>query len=290
MTQSSHYFSEASVENAMPIWLVDFVATGFAWYYARAPYDIKLDHTYLAQPGLQFGKIEQTLNDRRSQVAITLPLSATIVQQLLNDPPEAQTKVTIRRLHVDRSFFYQTMQAGTFGSGIFGGHTPAQLFSGWLFGHELKLLPSARAAELTATPWRSDLGLAGSAQRTGKNCQTYLGSPLCGVDLDSYRASGVVSAVDGTTVTATFLSGQADGYWTNGTLTCGGRSRKILAHSGSTVEISTALSTLAVGASIAVTPGCDQVWEGDCVTHYSNGDNFRGQPHREVNIHTQGVL
>lgn len=290
MSGSSYYFSENTIDAAMPIWLVDFTTSADAWRYTTCPYAIDYDAHYDQQAGLSIGRIQQTTNERRSQVDISLPWSATLIASLIDDPPEEPIAVRIRRLHVDATWFYQTFGLGTFGSGIFGGHAASLLFSGWVLGHDLQQDLRRRQAVVTCTPWRSDLGSAGDCLRSGLRCQVRLGSTACGVDLSAYSESGTILTVSGRTVTAAVLGGQADGYFSGGVLTCGSLARKIVSHTGSTAVLSHAIASLAVGSGISVTPGCDHVWESDCINRFANGINFRGQPHRQVNIHTQGLL
>jgi len=100
----------------------------------------------------------------------------------------------------------------------------------------------------------------------------------CGVNPATFRESGAVSAVAGNTVTATFLGGHADDWWTKGWLeNTTGHKRMIVAHSGTTVTLQSPLLGLVPTDTVYAQAGCDGS-EATCNGKFSNIDRHLGYP------------
>lgn len=289
MTASSFYFSEASIENAQPVFLVHCTDGVDTWCWTTAPYPLQYDGlNYASEPGLIVRKHSISDSEARSAKEIAVPWSNDLVQRLLTDPPDAPVEIHIVKGHTDSTWFYQLGGQGVPGTGIGGGHAFIRHWDGWLLGHQMN---ADRTAVLHGTPWWTDLGRAGSCLRSGISCQVPLYSAACGVMRAFYQASGTLLTVDGVMITAAVFGLQADGYYTNGLLETATHQRMIQSHTGTTVVLSHAIIGLASGAAVTCYPGCDHLWASDCKARYANKENFQGQPHRaSSNMFRQGVL
>lgn len=291
MTDSSFWYSEASAENAQPVFLVHLsTLDGLShWRWTTAPYDIAYDATYSHEPGLVVHKHSVSDNDARSLKEIQVSWGNALVQTLLTDPPDSPIRVEILKGHTDTTYDYSIFQGDLFGAGIFGGHAfMVSHWKGWLKGQELK---DNMVAMLKCTPWHCDLGQAGLCLRSGVACQVPIYSDACGVDKADFASAGVVTAVDGAEITAAVFGSEADGYFSEGWFVSGSQQRRIAEHSSGSIILSHAITGLAVGASFTAYPGCDHLWDGHCATRFANQINFRGQPHRsKANMWRRGLL
>lgn len=123
-------------------------------------------------------------------------------------------------------------------------------------------------------------------------CRTDFGSPECGVSLVSgspaLTVSGTITTDSGdfyrifdssrteaddffTEGVITFLDGPASGY---------GYEVKLYLQAGGEIVTKVHLPANVAGSSYSMHAGCLKRFTEDCVGRYSNGANFRGEPHR----------
>ena len=132
------------------------------------------------------------------------------------------------------------------------------------------------------------------------NCRHQFGSQFnateigaCTLNLSSYTYTGTVASVvtDRVIFTTTGLS-QPNGYCASGILTWttgnnAGLSYSVKNHTvGANVQIELFLPTwvkIQPGDQFTITAGCDKSFS-TCVSKFSNGINFGGFPHIQVNI------
>jgi uncharacterized phage protein (TIGR02218 family) len=122
------------------------------------------------------------------------------------------------------------------------------------------------------------------------SCDTDVGSRRCGIDLDApaFKGSGhVVAAPTRRRLTASGLSGFADGWFTRGLLTFtsgenAGRAIEVKRHvpTGGHVTLELwqeAAEPIAAGTTFTVSAGCDKA-RATCAAKFANTVNFRGFP------------
>lgn len=117
-------------------------------------------------------------------------------------------------------------------------------------------------------------------------CRTQLGDTSCGVNLASWTVTGTLTSVssDGLTLWDASRS-EAAGYFDAGkiTMTSGdsaGLSMEVKSYTPGALVLQMQLPRgAAVGDTYSVHAGCSKRFAEDCVERFSNGVNFRGEPH-----------
>lgn len=100
----------------------------------------------------------------------------------------------------------------------------------------------------------------------------------CGIAKASFKTSGFVSAVAGTTIRASAFSSHPDGWFTNGWAElASGERRFIVAHVGDQITVQPAFTGLAAGTAIDAYAGCDRT-EATCAAKFNNLVNHLGFP------------
>lgn len=164
----------------------------------------------------------------------------------------------------------------------------------WNAPHQHMLLRRWTAGTISRSGGRFVMELKGAAaafdavcgRRVLRQCDAVLGDKRCGVNADDPRftAIGTVMQSSGLTLTVTGIEGFASGWFMQGLLTWksgenAGRSVRILAHSGSSLNvIEQPVLRVAAGDSFRVVAGCDKSFV-NCKAKFANGINFRGFPH-----------
>lgn len=100
----------------------------------------------------------------------------------------------------------------------------------------------------------------------------------CGLDKNSFKLSGFVTAVGATSVRATVFASQADGWLNNGWAElASGERRFIVSHVGDAIVLGSAFSSLPLGTAIDAYAGCD-LSETVCRVKFNNLVNHLGFP------------
>lgn len=104
----------------------------------------------------------------------------------------------------------------------------------------------------------------------------------------AYEVNATVTGIaeDGTELTSTTFSGQANGYYTRGFLKWGDYWRMIVDHTGSVITLRFNMPGFTTGQSVYVYPGCDKQL-GTCIDKFSNQLNFFGHPYIPLDNPTQ---
>jgi len=114
-------------------------------------------------------------------------------------------------------------------------------------------------------------------------CRHVLFSTQCGVTKATYKFTGTVDAINGTTITVTGLNGETDGYYEGGYAKFGSYDyRMITSHVGNDIVIYNSVPGLVVTTAVDVYPGCDHS-ETDCKDKFSNLVNYGGFPYIPTN-------
>lgn len=115
-------------------------------------------------------------------------------------------------------------------------------------------------------------------------CPYELGETACGVNLASWTTTGSVTTVTNQFQFVDSSRAEADDYFTAGNLTWTtgdntGYSMKVKKHTGTTIKLSQQMpNDIQAGDQFSIVAGCQQRYEADCRTKFSNGDNFGGFP------------
>lgn len=118
---------------------------------------------------------------------------------------------------------------------------------------------------------------------TAPNCDAKLGDARCGVDLGALTVSGTVTtATSRQAFTDSALAQPAHYFryglvtWLTGENADARMEVKSFASGGIVTLQLPMIGAIAVGDTFEISPGCDKVRTGDCITKFSNAINFRG--------------
>ncbi len=177
-------------------------------------------------------------------------------------------------------------------------------------GFVVSVLPEGNTLTLTATLLGKRLDRSAPSDVFGKNCNTYVFSPRCGLNEADYRCTGTIVpddlSSDGLTLTVPALSGGTGGPYADGLFapsgilrTGEGRSRQVVTIVASVMSGGGVVLTLqrplwrdliaSGGQAAQLVPGCGGQYVADCTNKFANADNFRGEPFIPDYIEQAGV-
>lgn len=200
--------------------------------------------------------IDYSQEDTAQNVTVRLLRSDPVAQMFIAYSPVAPVAVTIIRKH--RS---QTEEMV-----IFVGKVVAASFD----GPEASLV----CAPISEVFRRQVPGIIFQSQ-----CNWALYGAGCGVAKASFKDSGTLAAVAGTTLTAAVFATRADGWFNNGWIElANGDRRFVINHVGGQVALQSAFPpTLVAGAAIDAYAGCDRS-EATCAAKFNNLVRHLGFP------------
>ena len=157
------------------------------------------------------------------------------------------------------------------------GHIP--LRTGWL--GEVQTQGERFVAEVRGLTQQLSQTLG---ERYSPGCRAQLGDAKCAVDLSGFTHTGTITNVTSRSVFADAAHEQADGFFTNGTITLtsganAGYTMEVKNYSDDTFVLTLPLpADVEVGDSYSAVAGCDKTL-ATCIATFSNAENFRGEPH-----------
>lgn len=271
---------EQSAFSGQPIMLYEFIRTSGAttvrWHYTNADRDIKYNtNTYLAVP-ISDGGIRLSSEAASTEFNVTMPIQSDFCTsfRLAGAVPSDSVYLRVRRSHagevvgIDGDAPEIVNDALVVWVGTVNGITQIDELQG-----------RVSCAMLSASLKRG--GLRYGYQ---KNCPHVLYAPnSCKVDKELFRVTGVVTAIDGFTVSADEFAIQPDGWFNGGfieyALPDGLMERRMITlHTTTDVTLISFPAGLVVGATVAVFPGCDRTVD-TCVAKFNNLANYGGFPH-----------
>ncbi len=262
-----------------PVWLyrIEFGGT-WKFYAASATAYEQTDHDIFDFPDLfdtedlfvlkwaaspiRHTRIERTTELEKSNVRLVLPRTDPLVQVIRDDLGWTDTEVRI--LHTYRN----------------DGDAERQIkFIGRVVGVVSGIVAATLDCEHSLTTTRRK-ALSAVVQRP---CRHALYHGGCGLSLAAFQVAGTATALTGAVVTVTEAATQADGYYSGGIMSFGGRLQLITKHAGSALTLLSDLDGLADEistsgtAAVLIAPGCDQTMT-TCAGRFGNLDNFGGFP------------
>lgn len=115
-------------------------------------------------------------------------------------------------------------------------------------------------------------------------CRAQLGDARCGKDLDAYRVTGMISAVDSQYAFTDADREEESGYFAYGSVTFtsganSGLSMEVKEFSNGRFGLFLPMPhAMAEGDTYSAVAGCDKRFD-TCISRFSNAVNFRGEPH-----------
>jgi uncharacterized phage protein (TIGR02218 family) len=133
-------------------------------------------------------------------------------------------------------------------------------------------------ATIIVSPFATRLKRSGLIRRFSRLCPYPLYSGKCGVNANTYKASGTVSSVIGLVVNSSTFSGYSDRYFDGGWLDANGYTRMIVNHVGASVTLATPIPNLAAGMAFDAYRGCNHTLS-ECDTIFGKSLDFGGCPY-----------
>lgn len=254
-----------------PVRLFVFSRQGLVWRYCSAPQDLTIGSvTYLAAQ-IDRSEIRQTVERAKDKVKITFaylrdPNAATYpATQALGDnwhpyTPSDTMRVTCLSTHI--------------------GDTDPPIVE-WM---GIVSQPEFTDVELTLTcePGTAIAMALQQGPKWQRGCwkTVYSTGPRgCGLALDAFEVSGVLTAAVGLTLTAAEFAAaplSLAGGWVEWTRTDGlVERRSIMSHSGTSIGLLYGAADLAAGLSVVARPACEQTWAA-CSARFPDPENHYG--------------
>lgn len=246
-----------SDDNAVLVELYHFIVGTTEYRYASTEdayivsgqADTQLNGTYLGSAGepIEASAPVHSRDLNQSQMTARIARDHPIAQLFYGAPPTQVSKLYIYRTHLGDA------DVKRFWAGDFVGCD--------LAGQKLTLEPKLSRMRRSSLRWRFQ-----------GPCNLIFGSPRCGVDLESLKATGTLDAIDGVVLTSTTFGLQADGYYDLGKLRLdSGELRYITKHVGDDVTVRMPFTNATVGDGFDVFPGCNH--GSDCADRWDNKPN-----------------
>lgn len=251
---------ETSVDDGEPVEFYIFRRGSVQFAYTSADHSILYGGTNYESAALRRTSIDVSAEMQRNNVKISTARDFYITDLFRVTPPSDVITVTIQRMHEFDA-------------------NPVTIWSGRVINAEW----NSEGAELVAEPVYTSLRRVGLRKIYQRACSHVLYSGECGLNINTWRTTSTVSAINGLTLTIPGASSFADGYFSGGFVEFipsgfGYYERRFIrSHVGSSVRITAGLIGLAVGASIRLYPGCDHT-TATCSGKFSNLPNYGGFP------------
>jgi len=247
----SYAIRENSVQAGDPVELYKFEAAGEAWRVTSG----QRPRVYLGEVyeplAITRSELSQTLEQQSGRITITLPRDHAIAQQFRGYLPAEPVRLTLARGHEGE----------------------AEIIA--YTGFEVLSAKFGDACELTVGPPQEKLKRRIPPQEYQRRCNHILFDAGCTLDREDFREPATLTFVSGVTVRAAEFATLGSGWFDSGYLEKGNERRMILRHVGDTIELITAMPSLAVGDAVDVFAGCLRT-ASVCNSKFSNLVNFLG--------------
>lgn len=191
----------------------------------------------------------------KSDISINIARTNPLAQLFIGPPPDDILRLIIYKYHVGDSEFTQLWKGRVTGASVSGSEMT-----------------------LSCEPLYTSLKRVGLRAKFQVQCPLMVGSALCGVNLEAFKISTTVAAVNGTTVTLASDGGKPNGWLAGGMFVSGGGTKRmILSQTGAILKITHPARALSVGESILAYAGCDHNF-ATCRDKFSNHLNYGGCP------------
>ena len=245
---------ESSVESSRPIEVYEFGLGVTSYRYTSAEDDITLGTDTFEKEAIKRGPIVQGSDDRDAILEIMTPALNTFVRKYIDIVPGQLASLSVIRVQRDEPTPWTQAL-------VYKGYVQSVKFP--KNGQEAVI--AVRSIESTASrpiPRFTYQGL----------CNNFLYDGSCGVDSNSFKFTGPVSAVSGNTITVTGASGEIDGYYNNGYVKPAGIQdfRMILDHTGDVLTLMLPFGEALAGTNVDIFAGCNLAIAGHCDTRFSN--------------------
>lgn len=258
---------EDSLDKGRIVRLYRFFRGGLTWLYTTHTANVTWQQsTYTSTPGLSDDGLRQTGQATADAMNITAPADFGVAQLWRGTPPGGAMNLTIYDAH----WLGDQDSSGIVGAVAWAGQVT-----------DVKWTASDRC-RLTCQSLSTLLDRQGLRLTWQRECPHAFGDKNCGADVSKWQVKGVISAMTGSTITASALRGYSANWFTGGWLewSIGGgetEARGVEAYSGTTVTLTGGTGGLNVGDTVYVYPGCPGTTTA-CINNFDNINNFGGCP------------
>lgn len=259
----SYAGQDQSEQASIPVLLFMVVQGATEWDLTSAPVEITGRVSKTWTPAVivpeEFGQSGELAKD---PLRFQLPLSHSLSQSFLLDPPDVVTTVTVYRTHYDDEETIVYWKGRVLDTAITGGVMTLECES--IF---------------------SRLRRIGAAPVWSKTCRHVLFGQGCRLQASAFAEALTVTGLAGNGIILTIPAAEAHADMVGGTIVApDGTLRMVVRHSGASVTLMRRIRSLVValagdpgGFSVTYYPGCDKSFR-TCKDTYSNDANFGGWP------------
>lgn len=254
---------EFALDGGMPVRLYRFERGVARWLYCSADRDLQIgSETYkTVHGGLADAGIVQSGDPQSDQLTITGPADLEVAELFRVQRPSDEVSLTILDTH----------------------YLDTEVVVSWVGSIRNVNWPALDRCTITCLSMEASMDAPGLADTYCRTCSAVLGDMHCGVDLNAYRVTTAIEAMNGTVLQSPTFARYADGYfnagfveWDNGT---GEFDRRhIESHTGHQIALLGGTAGISPTELLRVYPGCDFVME-TCEAKFGNSLNFRGIKH-----------
>ena len=256
---------ETSTFNGQPVELFEFSRGASFWRYTNSEEDVVSFGATYESATIQRSKIEQTQDLGKSVIMINMPRILDFVQQYIQSPPSDIVSLTIRRFHSTDPDI----------------SNPANTVVIWI-GRVVNIRFEEDTVIARCEPVLTSLRRGALRRVYQTTCPHVLYGSVCRANRNNFRLTTDVESFTATTLSATAIDAQPDGYYTGGFIqwSVGSNVNKrfIIGHTGDTITLNLGLTGLDVGTTVEIFPGCDHRLT-TCVNKFNNELNYGGFPY-----------
>lgn len=256
--------AESSLENSQPVEIYEITLGSQTFRFTSAEDDVTVgSDTFTATEGLSRSSIVQAGDSKNRNLTLTMRGDNDFAKLYRNSVPGVKAIVNLWRLQRTE--------------------TPTPLTTRTLFFKGLvqsvRFPQDGYTAEVLLRSIEDALNRNIPRYTYGFPCQHVLYDTRCGVDPTLFNNSGVVSVVNGNTITVPGLNVRADGFFTGGyviPLTGNADFRLIIGHTGNDLDLLLPFSDNVTNVQVQAFAGCNHLIEGDCATKFDNVAEYGG--------------
>jgi len=192
----------------------------------------------------------------RTQMKISVPRDAPVVQDFIQFPPTEVMTMTLYRQHlddVDNEF--------------------AVIWQGRVLSAEWQ----GSKATMSCEPVFTSLKRPGLRRKMQGQCPHVLYGTQCRLNNQAFKTTGTISGINNNVITATEWAGFADGSFVGGYVEFGTERRAIIGHVGANLTLNASLTDIVVTDSVDAFLGCAHDLN-DCINKFNNVVNYGGFP------------
>lgn len=259
----SYIDKDHSVQGALPVLLFEITQGASTWRLTSAPVAItgRVSETWTPAVIVP-DAVGQSGELAKDPLRFQLPLSHSLSQSFLLDPPDVVTTVTVYRTHYDDE----------------------ETITYWK-GRVLDTAITGSVMTFECESIFSRLRRIGAAPVWSKTCRHVLFGQGCRLQASAFAETLTVTGLAGNGIILTIPAAEAHADMVGGTIVApDGTIRMVVRHSGASVTLMRRIRSLVValagdpgGFSVTYYPGCDKSFR-TCKETYGNDANFGGWP------------